>query len=130
MSRPKQITIAAILLFLLSLLNTASEVPLLLEGPATAAASNDVGSYAWVVFNAAYSAAGMIAAIALWRNMRWGKPLAIIVSALSILNLLVGLFSGQLELFPIIMAGIFTVLYLVVIVLVLRYAQVPAESSL
>lgn len=130
MSRPKQTTIAAILLFLLSLLNTASEVPALLQGPAAAGSIDDIGLYAWVLFNFAYSVAGIIAAFGLWRNMRWGKVLALVVSALSILNLLVGILSAQLDLFPVVMAGIFTVLYLVVIVLVLRYAQVPAESSL
>lgn len=129
MSQSKQITIAAVLLFLLSLMNTASDISFVLAGPA-AASNNDVGSYAWAVFNVAYSVAGLFAAFALWRNMRWGKPLALIVSALSILNLLVGLLSGQLELFPIIMASIFILLYLVVIVLILRYAPVPAESGL
>ena len=130
MSRPYQITVAAILLFLLSLLNTMSELPALLQGPAGADSLNDIGTYSWTLFNFAYSVAGVIAAFGLWRNMRWGRVLALVSSALSILNLLVGLLSGQLELFPIVMASIFTILYLVVIVLVLRHAQVTVESSL
>jgi hypothetical protein len=130
MSRPKLITIAAILLLLLSLMNAASDVPFLLQGPAAAAAGNDVGSYAWAVVNFTYSVAGLVAAFALWRNLRWGKALALIVSALSILNLLIGVFSGQLDLFPIVIGSMFIVLYLFVVVLVLQYAPAPAESGL
>jgi len=130
MSRPKQITIAAILLFLLSLMNAVTEILILLQGPAAAAASSDVGSYAWSVFNFTYSVAGLIAAFALWRNIQWGKGLALIVSALSILNLLIGVFSGQLDLFPIVIGSMFIVLYLFVVVLVLQYAPAPAESGL
>jgi len=129
MSRPKQITIAAILLFLLSLLNAASDISFVLEGPAAAAASGD-WPYALGVFNVAYSVAGMIAAFALWRNMRWGKPLALIVSALSILSVLIPILSGELDVFPMIMGLIFSALFLFVIVLVLRYAPVPAASGL
>jgi hypothetical protein len=129
MSQSKQITIAAVLLFLLSLLNTASDISFVLAGPAAAAASGD-WPYTLGVFNVAYSVAGMIAAFALWRNMRWGKPLALIVSALSILNMLIPVLSGELDGFPMVMGLIFSALYLLVIVLILRYAPVPAESGL
>jgi uncharacterized membrane protein (DUF2068 family) len=128
MSQSKQITIAAILLFLLSLLNTASDISFVLAGPAAAATSGN-WPYALGVFNVAYSVAGMIAAFALWRNMRWGKPLALIVSALSILNILIPILSGELDAFPMVMGLIFAALYLLVIVLVLRYAPVPAASG-
>lgn len=127
MSKPKQIIIAAVLLFLLSLLNALTDISFVLAGPAAAAASGD-WPYALGVFNVTIAVAGMIAAFALWLNMRWGKLLALIVSALSILNILIPILSGDLDAFPMVMGLIFAALYLVV-VLVLRYAQVPAASS-
>ncbi|MFL7837281.1 MAG: hypothetical protein AB8I52_00655 [Candidatus Promineifilaceae bacterium] len=128
MSQSKQITIAAVLLFLLSLMNAASDISFVLAGPAAASASGG-GPYALGVFNVAYSVAGMIAAFALWRNSSWGKPLALIVSALSILSILIPVISGELDAFPMTMGLIFAALYVLVIVLVLRYAPIPAASG-
>ncbi len=128
MSRPKQITIAAVLLLLLSLVNAASDSQVL-QGPAGADFAGDLGAYAWSAFNFITSVAGLIAAFALWRNIRWGKGLALIVSAISIVNILIGIFSGQLPLFAIVMGSIFAALYLLVAVLVLRYVPVSAEFS-
>lgn len=130
MSRSKQITIAAILLFLLSLMNAASEIPILMQGPAAAALRDDVGSFWITLFNFTYSAAGMIAAFGLWRKMQWGKILAIIVSALSILNLMIPVILNQLPLPIKVVASVFTALYVLVVVLVLRNSSASAESTL
>jgi len=130
MLRSKQITAAAILLFLLSLMNAASELPLLIQGPAAAASRSDVGPYALSVFNFTYSIAGVIAAFGLWRNKRWGKFLALIVAALSVLNLLIPIITNQIPLPIMVMAGVFTALYVLVVVLVLRNGSPSVESNL
>jgi hypothetical protein len=129
MSRPKQITVAAILLLILSLLNLASDFSSLLEGSAAYASRSDAGPYALVVFNSAVAAAGIFAAVALWLAMRWGKSLALIVSALSILNILIPVLTGQLPAFAVVVGLIFVALYLLVAVNILRYAPAPATSG-
>ena len=58
MSRPKQITIAAILLLLLSLMNAASDSQVL-QGPAGADFAGDPGAFAWGAFNFITSIAGL-----------------------------------------------------------------------
>jgi uncharacterized membrane protein len=120
MNRSIQIIIAAILLLLLSLMNAASDLQFLLQGPEATAAEGL--SYPLVVFNVGYNIVGVVAAIGLLLNMRWAKPVGITVAALSIVNQLYPVvLDSELEVPIKIISVVFALVYVAVIVLILRY---------
>ncbi len=120
MNRSIHIIIAAILLLLLSLMNAASDLQFLLQGPEATTAEGL--SYPLVVFNVGYNIIGVVAAVGLLLNMRWAKPVGITVAALSIINQLYPVFlDSKLEVPIKIISVVFALVYVAVIVLILRY---------
>lgn len=120
MNRSIQIIIASILLLLLSLMNAASDLQFLLQGPEATTAEGL--SYPLVVFNVGYNIIGVVAAVGLLLNMRWAKPVGITVAALSIINQLYPVFlDSELEVPIKIISVVFALVYVAVIVLILRY---------
>ncbi len=84
MIRSKSLTTAAVILFLYSLLQAVLEVPNLARG--TFFDSNtSMAPFAMSLFSFTLALAGLFAAYGVWKNMRWGKVLAIVVLALRIL---------------------------------------------
>lgn len=127
MNRSIHIIIAAILLLLLSLMNAASDLQFLLQGPEATTAEGL--SYPLVVFNVGYNIIGVIAAIGLLLNMRWAKPVGITVAALSIINQLYPVFlDSKLEVPIKIISVVFALVYVAVIVLILRYNSDTVSS--
>ena len=127
MNRSIQIIIAAILLLLLSLMNAASDLQFLLQGPEATAAEGL--SYPLVVFNVGYNIIGVIAAMGLLLKMRWAKPVGITVAALSIINQLYPVFlDSELETPIKIISVVFALVYVAVIVLILRYNPDTVKS--
>ena len=106
MTRTRSITIAAVLLVLLSILNFLSTIQNALD---------------WIsFFTIAYNILGIIAVVGLWRGLRWSTTLALVVVALAVIDLSRGIFDSQLESFARVIAAIFALLYILVAVLVLR----------
>jgi len=106
MTRTRSITIAAILLVLLSILNLLSTI------------QNDLDWLSYI--NITYNILGLVAAVGLWRGVRWGTVLALVIVALSVIDLSRGFLDSQLVSFARAIAAFFALLYLFVAVLVLR----------
>jgi len=117
MTRTKSTTIAAVLLLVLSLLNAVAELPNLASGTAT---GPDQAPFAAALFSFTLSIVGVFAAYGLWQNMRWGKVLALIVLALSIVYSLLPVIFAPVP--NKIVSLVLIALYILVIALVLRSA--------
>lgn len=102
-SRPGVLTIAALLLGLVSLLSLATP---LIPGPPLPV----------IVLSIVTGLIGLVAAYGLWQARRWGMIVAIIVSALNVLSASPGLLA-QLNLPALIGAGVTVVLSVIIIVL-------------
>lgn len=113
MTRTRSIKFAALLLVLLSILNILSTV------------QNDLD---WIsYFTITYNILGLVAAVGLWRGLRWGTVLALVVAALGVLDLSRGIFDSQLETFARVIGASFAFLYILVAILALR--NQPKESA-
>jgi uncharacterized membrane protein (DUF2068 family) len=78
------------------------------------------------VFSFTLSIVGIFAAYGLWQNMRWGKVLALIVLALSIVYSLLPVIFAPV---PMKIIGLISIaLYMLIIALVLRSAPRQAEA--
>lgn len=106
MTRTRSITIAVVLLVILSILNVMSTI------------QNNLDWLSYI--NITYNILGLVAAVGLWRGVRWGTILALVVVALSVIDISRGIFDSQLESFARVIAAIFALLYILVAVLVLR----------
>ena len=123
MTRTKSTTIAAVSLLVLSLLNAVAELPNLASGTAT---GPDQAPFAAALFSFTLSIVGVFAAYGLWQNMRWGKVLALIVLALSIVYSLLPVIFAPVP--NKIVSLVLIALYILVIALVLRSAPKPIEA--
>lgn len=123
MTRPTALKIAAVILMALALLDLfVYQVPLLMIGQAAVdQVANGDGSgppFFMVLLAFAVDVLSIITAYGLWRGLRWGVVLAIIINAFNILTGLLGaLFAGDLNTRVISAVGI--VLWIVAIVLCL-----------
>jgi hypothetical protein len=90
MTRPRTFSIAAVLLFVLSLIAAALEVPNLMLGTAASSqfASGGGPPFPLVLLNFAIAILGLVAAYGVWQMQKWGVILAIVLSALQILTAL------------------------------------------
>lgn len=122
MKRSTQITIAAVVLFLYSVVGLISEVPNLARGSAT---GPNEAPFALTLFSFVLALSGVFASYGLWMNTKWGKVLAIVVPALSILYSLVPLLVAPPPLK--LMAGVGIAISILIIVLVLRRTPKPVS---
>ncbi len=123
MTRPRTITIAAILLFAVSLLDMVSEVQNLTRGTAT---GPDEAPFFMTVISFTLAVAGLFAAYGLWRNEKWGKVLTTGLMALQILYSVVPLLVAPPAMQAAAAVGI--VIYLAILVLVLWRGRKPAPA--
>lgn len=88
MTRPRNFTIAAVLLFVLSLIAGGMEVPNLMLGTAASSQFESGGGppFPLVLLNFAVAILGLVAAYGIWQMHKWGVVLAIVLSALQILT--------------------------------------------
>jgi len=86
MNRTQQTTVAAILQFVLCASNIVLALPDLAKGASPQ--SGGPSGYMVTVFNFAIHVIGVVAVYGIWKNMKWGKNLAIAVDAISALLLL------------------------------------------
>ena len=106
MTRTRSIKFAALLLVFLSILNILSTVQNVLD---------------WIsYFTITYNILGLVAAVGLWRGLRWGNVLALVVAALAVIDLSRGIFDSQLESFARVIGASFVFLYILVAVIALR----------
>ena len=125
MPRSKSVTIAAFLLFAYSLLNAVITVPDLARGTANDADPN-VAPFAMSLFAFTLSIFGLGAAFGVWRNMKWGKVLALVVLAIDIIYSLLPILVAP---FPMkILGAVGVIIDAVIIVLLLKRASQPALS--
>lgn len=121
MSRPRAYTIAAILLVLYCLIGFAEQIPALAQGAPDPSAPT--APFPILVLNFAIGVIGIVAAYSVWRMLKWGVILAIIVAALQILLTLPAVFFAPM---PGRVTGVIGVVWsAVIIVLLLR----PAPRS-
>ncbi len=123
MTRPRTITIAAILVLAVSLLSVVSEVPNLARGTAT---GPDEAPFFMTVLSFSLGLAGVFAAYGLWRNEKWGKVLTVALMALSILYNIVPLLVAPPPMQALAAVGIG--IYLAILALVLWPARRPATT--
>jgi uncharacterized membrane protein (DUF2068 family) len=125
MTRPKSVTIAAILLFAFSLLNAVTTVPDLARGTANDADPN-AAPFAMSLFAFTLAIFGLFAAYGVWRNMKWGKVLALVVLAIDIMYSLIPVLVAPLPMK--ILGAVGVIIDAVIIVLLLKRASQPALS--
>lgn len=123
MTRPKTITIAAILVLAVSLLGVVSDVPNLARGTAT---GPDEAPFFMTLISFSLGLAGVFAAYGLWRNAKWGKVLTVALMALSILYTIVPLLVAPPPMQALAAVGI--IIYLAILMLVLWRARKPATA--
>jgi len=119
MTRPRSVTIAAILLFVYCLWNAVQTVPQLAQGTANDSNLNQA-PFAMSLFGFTLAIFGLFASYGLWRNMKWGKVLALVVVALDILYTLIPLLVAPLPI-KIIAGG--AIVYDIVIILLLLWRE-------
>lgn len=90
MTRPRNFTIAAVLMFVYSLIGMGLEVPNLMLGTGASSQFESGGGppFALVLINFAVGAMGLVAAYGVWQMQKWGVVLTLVLSALSILTTL------------------------------------------
>jgi hypothetical protein len=90
MTRPRAFTIAAVLMFVYSLIAMGMEVPNLMLGTAASSqfASGGGPPFALVLLNFALGAMGLVAAYGVWQMQKWGVVFTLVLSALNILTTL------------------------------------------
>ncbi len=125
MKRSSSLTIAAILLFVYNLGNAVQTVPLLAQGTANdSSMSKPPFAVSLIMFTVLIF--GVVASYGVWKNVKWGKVLGLIVSALNILYTLIPLLVAPL---PIkLIAGVFIVLNVLIMVLLLRRQSQPVTA--
>ncbi len=121
MKRSMSVTIAAILLFAGSLYNAVQSVPLLAQGTAT---DGDMTKppFAVTLIVFTISIFGVVASYGIWKNVKWGKVLGLVVSALNILYTLIPLMVAPLPI-KLVAAGIIAVYVLIMVLLLRRQSQ-------
>ena len=87
MNRSKQITIASILMFLLSAFGIVVAIPPLTQGTAAEAPPFFIN-----VLGLALAVLGIVSAYGVWNNQKWGKILTIVICAINVLSALPGVF--------------------------------------
>src|SRR5260221_724558 len=85
MNRSKPTTVAAILQFVLCASNIVLTLPDLAKGASTQ--SGGLAGYMVTVLNFAIGIVGVVTVYGIWKNMKWGKILAIAVDAVGVLLL-------------------------------------------
>lgn len=120
MTRPRNFTIAAVLLFVLSLLAGGLEVPNLMLGTGASSQFESGGGppFPLVLLNFAIAVLGLVAAYGIWQMQKWGVVLALVLSALQILTALPAILFAPTP-FKL-LAGVAVIWAAAIIVLLLR----------
>jgi hypothetical protein len=132
MTRSKSLTVAAILQFLLSIVDFAMAIPILAAGsaglppPSGAEGASGPPFFIGVVF-LTLAVASLFGAYGLWSNHKWGKVITLITRGISGLFALGDVLATTMGGRPDIALGFaaYVVASIVVIVLVLRREQTP-----
>lgn len=120
MNRPRTFTIAAVLMFFMSLLSIGFEIPNLMLGTGASAQfeSNGGPPFFLVLLNFAAGAIGLVAAYGVWQMQKWGVVLTIVLCAYTVLSALPAILFAPPALK--VAAGIAVLWAAVIIVLLLR----------
>lgn len=129
MTRPKRYTVAAILMVVFSLISLLVELPNLIQG--ASASEQQFGGegppFVLALINFALAVLGFVAAYGVWRVMKWGVVLTLVLAVLNIVpSLMAILFAPLLPLK--LMAGL-GVVWCVAIILLLLWPQPKAHSA-
>jgi hypothetical protein len=120
MTRPRNFTIAAVLMFVYSLIGIGFEIPNLMMGTAASSQYADGGGppFFLVLLNFAVAIMGLVSAYGVWRTQKWGVVLTIVLSAINTLTSLPAMLFAPTPLN--ILGGISLVWAIAIIVLLLR----------
>jgi hypothetical protein len=127
MTRPRNFTIAAVLMLLFSLISIAIETPNLMLGLAAATQYNGDGPPFFLsLLNVITGAMGLVAAIGVWRMQKWAVVLTIVLAAVGILTSLPAILfaPGMLKL-----GGLVGLVWAAAIIALLLWPQPKASPA-
>lgn len=127
MTRPRTFAIAAVLMFLFSLISIAIETPNLMLGLAAETQYNGDGPPFFLsLLNVVAGAMGLIAAIGVWRMQKWAVVLTIVLAAIGILTSLPAILfaPGMLKL-----GGVVGLVWAAAIIALLLWPQPKARLA-
>jgi hypothetical protein len=127
MTRPRTFAIAAVLMFLFSLISIAIETPNLMLGLAAETQYNGDGPPFFLsLLNVLAGAMGLVAAIGVWRMQKWAVVLTILLAAFGILTSLPAILfaPGMLKL-----GGLVGLVWSAAIIVLLLWPQPKARPA-